>query len=323
MHKDRRRRPVCGTKLRVTLSNSDLFERTSQGILAFPATAFDPEFGLDVERTAGEMERIAREKPAALVVAGGAGEIFSIDAAEHAIVIDAAVRNAGEVAVIAGVGCGVAAATAMARTAERLGADGILLFPPYLTRADQDGLAAYVSAVCQQVGIGVIAYSRDNGVLSAETALRLAARHANFLGIKDGVGDFDTLLKLKLHGGDRLLVVNGVPTAEIIAAQCFAAGIRSYSSAVFTFLPSVAKRFYAAVNENDKPMADMLMRDFYLPLVDIRRRHAGYAVSIIKAGLRLVGLSAGPVRAPLVDLSKDDMSALDRLVHRALEIVAA
>ncbi|HVZ14431.1 MAG TPA: dihydrodipicolinate synthase family protein, partial [Bauldia sp.] len=157
--------------------NSELVERISQGILAFPTTAFDPQFGLDVERTAGEMERMAGEKPAALVVAGGAGEIFSLDAREHAIVVEAAVRQAGDVPVIAGVGGGIAAAIAMAEAAERLGADAILLFPPYLTRADQQGLIAYVSAICARVGIGVIAYSRDNGVLSAETALSLAARH--------------------------------------------------------------------------------------------------------------------------------------------------
>ena len=37
----------------------------------------------------------------------------------------------------------------------------------------------------------MIVYSRNNGVLTPETALRLAERVPNFVALKDGTGDFD------------------------------------------------------------------------------------------------------------------------------------
>ena len=51
-----------------------------------------------------------------------------------------------------------------------------------------------------------------------------------------------------------------------------------------------------------------------LPYVDIRNRHKGYAVSIVKAGMRAVGRSAGPVRTPLTDLDASEMEALTKLI---------
>jgi 5-dehydro-4-deoxyglucarate dehydratase len=57
-----------------------------------------------------------------------------------------------------------------------------------------------------------------------------------------------------------------------------------------------------------------LLKDFFMPYLDIRNKYAGYGVSIIKAGARLVGHDAGPVRAPLTDLKPDEMQALDALI---------
>jgi PAS domain-containing protein len=122
--------------------------------------------------------------------------------------------------------------------------------------------------------------------------------------------------------GDRLAIINGVPTAEIIASQCFAAGIRSYSSAVFSFLPEFALGYYRAVRDADQAEVDRLLNAFYVPLTAIRARRRGYAVSIMKAGLSLVGKSVGPVRPPLVELTAGDLDELGALIGWAQDDVA-
>lgn len=302
-------------------SPAALAEKLSDGILAFPATAFDRDNALDIERTAAHISELAAERPVALVSGGGAGEMFSLNEQEFASLTRLAVDNAGPIPLIAGAGYGLGIAIRMAQLAERAGAQGILLFPPYLMTPDQAGLSEYIGAVCRAVGIGVIAYSRNNGVLTASTALRLADEHPNFVGVKDGIGDFETILAIKHRAGNRLVVINGVPTAEILAAQCFAVGVRSYSSAVFTFLPRVAKRYYTALQSSEHEMVDRLMRQFYLPLIDLRNRRPGYAVAIVKAGLQAVGRSAGGVRAPLHDLTPDEMAQLEALIQAAGAIV--
>lgn len=298
----------------VTGPFADLQRRLAEGVLAFPATPFTATLALDEATLARHVADLAAARPVALVPAGGAGELFSLSVTEHATVVATTVKNAAGVPVIAGVGGSVAIAVEMAKAAERAGADAVLLLPPYLITPDQRGLAAYVEAVARAVGIGVIVYSRDNGVFAVDAVLRLAERCPNLIGLKDGTGDFDALLTLQRDAGDRLVLVNGVPTAEMLARQCFAVGIRSYSSAVFSFLPSVATRFYQAVRSGDDAAFGRLMNGFYLPLVKLRARRRGYAVAIIKAGLRVVGRPAGPVRPPLVDLEAAEESELARLI---------
>jgi 5-dehydro-4-deoxyglucarate dehydratase len=306
----------------VTIARDEFKQRIAEGVMAFPATAFAGDGGLDPGAFAAHVADLAAHRPSALVPAGGAGELFSLTPAEHAEVCRIGVAQAAGVPVIAGVGHGVAIACDMARAAEKAGADGLLVFPPYLVAAEQDGLLAYLAAVCRSVGIAVVAYSRNNGILAAETAMRLAEACPNFVALKDGAGDFEALLALRRLAGDRLAVINGVPTAEIIASQCFAAGFRSYSSAVFSFLPDFALAYYRAVRDGDRAEVDRLLDAFYVPVTAIRGRRRGYAVSIVKAGLRLVGKGVGPVRPPLVELAGDDTEELAALIDWARQDLA-
>lgn len=296
--------------------------RISEGIIAFPATPFrDDDGSIDEACFAAHIDCLTAARPSAIVAAGGAGEIFSLSPAEYETLLRIATAHAGATPVIAGAGYGLPVAVAMARAAERAGAAAVLLFPPYLITPDQEGLAAYVEAVCRSVSIGVIVYSRDNGILAPDTVLGLADRCDNLVALKDGTGDFEALVSLKHRAGDRLVLINGVPTAETIASQCFAIGVRSYTSAIFSFLPALASHFYEAVSGGDSVAVDRVLERFVVPLVAIRRRRRGYAVSIVKAGLELVGKPMGRVRPPLIDLSPADRADLAVLIERARALV--
>ena len=56
--------------------------------------------------------------------------------------------------------------------------------------------------------------------------------------------------------------------------------------------------------------------EFFIPYLQIRNRRSGYPVSIVKAGARLVGRDAGPVRPPLVDLLPAEVDELDALIRK-------
>jgi 5-dehydro-4-deoxyglucarate dehydratase len=80
-------------------------------------------------------------------------------------------------------------------------------------------------------------------------------------------------------------------------------------------IPKTAMEFYGAVAADDQATMGRLLDTFFLPYLEIRNRKPGYAVSIIKAGAKIVGHDAGPVRPPLVDLSADESSRLAALIH--------
>ena len=116
--------------------------------------------------------------------------------------------------------------------------------------------------------------------------------------------------------GDRLAYLGGLPSAEVYAAAYKAMGTPVYSSAVFNFIPKTAMDFYHAVAADDHKTQQRLLKDFFMPYLDLRNRVPGYAVSIVKAGARIVGHDAGPVRPPLSDLTASEVEQLGRLIAK-------
>jgi 5-dehydro-4-deoxyglucarate dehydratase len=252
----------------------------------------------------------------ALFAAGGTGEFFSLAPDEYSAVIKTAVDTCEKsVPILAGVGGPTRVAIQMAQEAERLGAKGLLLLPHYLTEASQDGVAAHVEQVCKSVNIGVVIYNRNVCRLNANLLEQLAERCPNLIGYKDGLGDIELMVSIRRRLGERLTYLGGLPTAEVYAAAYRALGVPVYSSAVFNFIPKTAMAFYRAIAAEDHATVGKLIDDFFLPYLDIRNRKAGYAVSIVKAGAKIVGYDAGPVRAPLTDLLPDEYEALAKLIE--------
>ncbi len=299
------------------LAPDEIKARIAEGIMAFPATPFNADGSLDRGGLESHVAFLAAYHPTALVAAGGAGEIFSLGLAEHEEVVRATVRLSGGVPVIGGAAYGTAMACDMARAVERAGADAVLLLPPYLIRSEQQGLLRHLRAVSAAVSIAVIPYSRDNAVITPQTMAILADECPNVVALKDGTGDTAPVAELKRLVGERLAIVNGAPTAEVYAPQFQAVGVQSYSSAVFTFHPALASRFFEALRARDEAMVNAMLAEFYMPLVELRDRKRGYSVSIVKAGLRAMGMSAGPVRAPLVDLDAQEQARLVELIEGA------
>ncbi|NEE01235.1 5-dehydro-4-deoxyglucarate dehydratase [Phytoactinopolyspora halotolerans] len=288
------------------------------GLLSFPATAFRPDFEFDEDAYRQHIDWQSRGGVGGLFAAGGTGEGFSLTPDETARVVRVAVEEAGaRIPVLGSAGGSTSQAVTNAQSAEAAGADGVLLLPPYLTECDQDGLLAHASAVCSATGIGIILYNRANAVYSAETVAALAEAHPNLIGFKDAVGDIEHLTRVYATNGDRLFYLGGLPTAETFALPLVQLGMSTYSSAMYNFLPDFALEFYQDVRRQDRAAVTEKLNRFVLPYLEIRDRVKGYGVSIVKAGLRVVGRDLGPVRPPLQNLSKEDESDLADLIDAA------
>ncbi|WP_252271905.1 5-dehydro-4-deoxyglucarate dehydratase [Pseudomonas subflava] len=289
----------------------------SHGLLSFPVTDFDEVGNFNKDGYVRRLEWLAPYGASALFAAGGTGEFFSLDSREYSEIIKTAVDTCEKsVPILAGVGGPTRVAIQMAQEAERLGAKGLLLLPHYLTEASQDGVAAHVEQVCKSVKIGVVVYNRNVCRLNATLLEQLAERCPNLIGYKDGLGDIELMVSIRRRLGDRFSYLGGLPTAEVYAAAYKALGVPVYSSAVFNFVPKTAMDFYRAIAADDHETVGKLIDDFFLPYLDIRNRKAGYAVSIVKAGAKLAGYDAGPVRAPLTDLLPEEVEKLAALMDK-------
>ncbi|TCL73842.1 5-dehydro-4-deoxyglucarate dehydratase [Rhizobium sp. BK251] len=285
------------------------------GLLSFPVTPFTADDRFNRRVYEEHVGWLAGFDASVLFAAGGTGEFFSLTPAEIPEVVRAAKAAAGKTPIVSGCGYGTNMAVAIAKSAEEAGADGILLLPQYLIDASQNGLYAHVKAVCDAVGIGVMVYNRDNAILSAGTLARLCDACPNLVGFKDGSGEIGLVRQITATIGDRLTYLGGMPTAELFADAYLGAGVTTYSSAVFNFVPALAQRFYKALRAGETETTNRILREFFFPFMEIRNRCKGYAVSAVKAGVRLQGFDTGPVRPPLTDLTSEEVAMLERLIE--------
>jgi 5-dehydro-4-deoxyglucarate dehydratase len=295
----------------------EMAQQLAKGLLSFPVTHFDASGKFHQAEYRAHCDWLLSHELAGLFAAGGTGEFFSLTPAEVTDVVRSAVEEtAGRLPVIAGVGYGTATAVEMANSAEQAGADGILLMPPYLVKPTQDGLAAHIEAVCKATRLGVIVYNRDNAILDENTLTVLCARNSNLVGFKDGVGDVELMVRIYSRMGDRLTYIGGLPTAETFALPYLEMGVTTYSSAIFNFMPDWALKFYGSVRSRNHAAVMADLKEFVLPYIVLRNSNRGYAVSIVKAGMKAIGRSAGSVRPPLTDLNAQELATLKALIDR-------
>jgi len=296
------------------------------GLLFFPVTPFGPDGSVDLDTYRLHLKARLEAGPAAIFAACGTGEFISLGLDEYAALVRVAVQEAaGRVPVVSGTGYGTALATAYARAAAEAGADALLVLPPYLADGGQAGLLAHYRALADRSDLDLILYQRDNAIFTPQTVVELAG-HPRIVGFKDGRGDLDLIRRIvgavrDRHGPDALVYFNGLATAEMTQLPYRAAGVPHYSSAVFCFAPDIALAFYRAYRAGDDATCERLLDGFYRPYVELRGQGPGYAVCLVKAGVRLEGLDVGPVRAPLSEPAPEHVQRLAELIAAGRELL--
>lgn len=307
------------------MTEAPLAERLD-GLLFFPVTAFRPDGSLHLDAYREHVRAGVEAGAGAVFACCGTGEYHALTEEEFGSCVAAAVEvTAGRVPVVAGAGHGTATAVRFARRAADAGADGLLALPPYLVVAPQVGLERHYAELAAATALDTIVYQRDNAVFTPETVARLA-HTPGVVGLKDGLGDLDLLQRTisavradPPPGGFQYF--NGLPTAELTSLAYRGLGVRLYSSAVFCFAPEIALAFHAALRDGDDATVERLLDGFYRPLVELRNQGKGYAVSLVKAGVRLRGGDVGEVRPPLAEPDPAHVEQLAALLEHGLGLV--
>lgn len=298
----------------------------ADGPLYFPVTAYSPDGSVHLEVTAQVIATGVENGPGGVFPACGTGEFHALSAEESLAVVRTAIETvAGRVPVVAGVGGAVGQAVAAVREIEAMGADGVLLLPPYLVGNTQEGLIRYVSAVAEASTLPVIVYHRGNARYTAATFARLLAEQPTVKGFKDGIGDIALAQEIVMAARrvrEDVQFFNGLLTAEASQAAYKAIGMPLYSSAAFAMAPRIANAFYRAYIDGDSETCTRLLEGFYHPLIALRDTTPGYGVSLIKTGLRLSGSAVGGVRAPLTDPREEHTERLREILAAGERIIS-
>mgnify|MGYP001184922477 FL=1 len=236
-----------------------------------------------------------------LVVNGTTGESATTSDEEKERILRTVVETVGDRAtVVAGAGTNdTRHSIELARTAERAGADGLLLVTPYYNRPPQEGLLRHFTAIADATGLPVMLYDipgRTGIPIASETLVRLA-EHPRIVANKDAKDDLGASswvmerTDLAYYCGTDML---NLPMLSIGAA--------GFVSVVGHIVGADLHDMIDAYRSGDVARALAIHRRL-TPVYTGMFRTQG--VITTKAVLNMFGLPGGAVRTPLADASPE------------------
>lgn len=293
----------------------DALKNRMRGVLGFPITPFRQDLSVDLEGLARNVREMVRHPFCALVAAGGTGELYSLSVDEIVDVVRVTVEAAeGRMPVVAGTGYNAPIAAEIARRVEKLGADCLLVLPPYYVNAPTEGLLEYYRAIANATGLPLMPYSRDWAVFSPQMVARLAELVPTLAFWKDGQGDIRKYQRIMQYVGDRLAWLGGL--GDDCVPGYFAIGVQAYTSSISNIAPRLSLELARAGMARDFVRLNELMEKYVHPLYAIRERCRGYEVAVMKTAMEILGKPAGPVRPPLTPTRAQDIEDIRQLVLR-------
>ena len=236
-----------------------------------------------------------------MVPVGTTGESPTLTHDEHNKVVEWCVKEAnGRVPVIAGAGSNsTTEAVALAKHAEKAGADAVLVVTPYYNKPTQDGMYHHFKAVNDAVGIPIIIYNippRSVVDMSVETMTRLFELK-NIAGVKDATANLARVSQQRHAMGPDFIQMSG---EDMTALAYMAAGGHGCISVTANIAPKPCADLMAAVFKGDYAGA-LKIQDRLVPLHDAIFKEPGVAGA--KHGLKLLGRLEEEVRPPLMPVT--------------------
>lgn len=244
----------------------------------------------------------------AIIACGTTGEASTLDDEEHISVIEAVVKKVNNrIPVIAGTGSNnTQHGVHLAKEAERVGADALLVVTPYYNKATKKSLVAHYKAICDQIELPVILYSvasRTGMNLTYETVKELK-QIPNIVGIKEASGDIAQIVEIAQLVDENFALYSGNDDQVL---PLLAVGGSGVISTVSNILPKeTAKMVKDFLTGNITQARSIQLKQ--LPLI-----HAVFAEVNpvpIKAAVSLLGKCELSYRLPLAEPEAETLANL-------------
>jgi len=248
-----------------------------------------------------------------LIPLGSTGEFLSLTPDERQLVIETCVQtSAKRVPVLIGTGAEwTDECVRLSREAETMGADGVMIIPPFYSSPTDDELFEHYRKVGEAINVPIMVYNNPataNVDIKPELVARLS-RIDNCKYIKESTLEVTRVRDIIELCGDRMTVFAG-----ILGYESFWLGAQGWVAVCSNLIPKMSARLFELVaDERDMPAALALYKEM-LPIVRWVGGHRYVAAS--KDGLSMMGLPVGKPRAPRLPLPEADAVDLRRALDR-------
>jgi 1-pyrroline-4-hydroxy-2-carboxylate deaminase len=286
-----------------------------RGVFPAATTQFNEDLSIDVEATQRVVDGLIRDGVDGIIAMGTVGENNSLDAAEKRMLLKAIVEVvAGRVPVVPGVSeYDARRASAYARDAEKLGADGLMLLPAMVYVPTADELAHHFRTVAESTSLPIMLYNNppayrvniDVDVLEALKGVD------NIVAIKESAPDPRRFTDLINAFGERFALFAGL---DDVALEGLLLGARGWVSGLTNAFPKESVKLVAAAEAGDLATARTIYR-WFMPLLHLDADHD--LVQSIKLAEQIMGRGSERVRPPRLPLAGARRAAVIRMIEHA------
>ncbi|MDY3988565.1 MAG: 4-hydroxy-tetrahydrodipicolinate synthase [Massilioclostridium sp.] len=248
----------------------------------------------------------------AIIICGTTGESATLNHEEHLNVIRKAIEFTNQrIPVVAGAGSNdTSYSVVLAKEAEAMGADGLLVVTPYYNKTSQRGLIAHYNQIADSVNLPIIAYnvpSRTGTNIQPET-LKEMAKHPNIVAVKEASGNIGAVAKIKALCGDELDIYSGNDDQIVPILSLGGVGVISVLSNVMPRQTHDICQLYLDGNVKESAALQLKLLEFINALfMDVNPIP-------VKEALNLMGMEVGECRMPLFKMSEEQIAKLSAVM---------
>lgn len=287
-----------------------------RGIYPAVTTQFDSDHRLDLEATKRVVDNLITDGVHGLVMLGTCGENTSLSDQEKRDVIDAACKvSNGRVPVITGIAeYTTALAGQFARDAEAIGADGIMILPAMVYKADRREIVEHISSVAAACQLPAMIYNNpaSYGIdIDPATLVELSAT-PNIVAVKESSADPRRINDLINLAPEALAIMAGV---DDVALECMVVGAIGWVSGFANVYPRESVAIYDHVQAG---RIEPAVRIYRWMMDSLHMDTDPKLVQMIKLAEQIAGRGSETVRPPRLPLVGDERSRVIRIIEKAL-----
>jgi dihydrodipicolinate synthase/N-acetylneuraminate lyase len=287
-----------------------------QGVFPAVTTQFHPDLSLDIDGTRRVMDALIRDGVSGLIVCGTVGENCSLTRSEKVAIMEAAKDVArGRVPVISGIAeFTTGFASEMAREAQRVGIDGIMVMPALVYSSKPHETAAHFRGVAKASDLPIMVYNNPPIYKNDVTPKILAslADCENIVCFKESSGDTRRFIDVRNMVGDRFVMFAGLDDVVVESVMVGAAGWVSGMSNAF---PREGETLFRLARDGRFEEA-MPLYEWFMPLLHLDARPD--LVQCIKLCEHIMGRGTDLTRPPRLALDDSEKAEIEAIMAKAL-----
>ena len=260
---------------------------------------------IDVEAWKGFLDWQLEVGVPGIIVLGTTGEFLTVSGKERRLLVGTAIEHvAGRIPVLVGaMNASTTRAVRNAREAEELGADGLMILPPYYYTPTEDEIFGYYRAICEAVSLPIMLYNNpvtSNVDMSAKLVGRLTRAFENVRYIKEASMDVGRVYDVVEETDGVMNVFAGERIVE-----SFTLGAVGYVNPYGNYIPRASYRIWDYLVEgrlDDARMVQRLINDMDHIIAEGHPTYGHQCYS--KALAAAAGHPVGDVRPPLTTFAQ-------------------